>query len=70
MQTVSRLSGVYRPDATRCAAILKRWPRLTYEDLEVAGDDRTLLIFAIMERYGRSWNDAERAVADWERLAA
>lgn len=47
------------------AALLDRWPALTDDDLDRAGDVREFLVVRIVERYGISLEWCERHFADW-----
>ena len=53
-------------EQSRRAAIQERWPALTADDIEIAGDNRERLIIRIVDSYGIAWEWAERQVAEWE----
>ena len=59
------LNGVQHLDRVLQADILRRWPALTIDDIEIAGADGGLLAVRIVERYGISWEWAYREVSDW-----
>lgn len=45
----------------------QKWGELTDDDLDVIDGKRTELIGRIQERYGKTREDAEREVREWER---
>jgi hypothetical protein len=54
----------------RNSDIAHRWPMLSPEDIERAGDDRERLMVRIVDRYGISMEWAKRQIADWERAGS
>lgn len=45
----------------------KKWGNLTDDDLHQVEGDRDKLVGKIQERYGKSKEDAEREVDDWNK---
>lgn len=45
----------------------QKWGELTDDDLDVIDGKRTELIGRIQERYGKTREDVEREVLEWER---
>ena len=50
--------------------IHRRWDRLTDDDLETIGDDRSRLVAAIEQRYGCARDAAEAQVRNFEMRTA
>jgi uncharacterized protein YjbJ (UPF0337 family) len=65
---VSSMSNVVHPfaDRSQAAAIRRRWPQLTGDDVAAVAGNRERLVVRIVERYGIAAEWADRQVADWE----
>lgn len=46
--------------------VQKKWGELTNDDLDRIEGSRTELVGRIQERYGKSKEEAEREVSEWE----
>lgn len=44
----------------------REWGRLTEEDLDLIGGERTRLVGTVQRRYGVDRENAERQVRDWK----
>jgi uncharacterized protein YjbJ (UPF0337 family) len=50
--------------------IKAKWGKLTDSDLDVIAGNRDKLLGKIQERYGKSKEDAERQIDEWQRTFA